>query len=189
MEISNRADLFDVTLQDNDALKIMQKKVIYKRRPLEKDISPYNTVILSLIQSNMNIQFVMGVYGLLTYLNSYLCKPEHTMGGVMKKASKEATGEGMKGKLRKIGNVFLTKQEVSTCEAIKSVLSLSMRTSNIDVIYLDTGFKKNRTRILKPQSLLDIMDPENTNVYATNIIEKYTNHPDDLEQLLCRFWY
>ena len=27
------------------------------------------------------------------------------------------------------------------------------------------------------------MDPEDTNVYATNIIEKYTNRPDDLEQL------
>ena len=64
-----------------------------------------------------------------------------------------------------------------------SVLSLSMRTLNIDVIYLDTGFKKNRTRILKHQSLLDIMDPEDTIVYATNIIEKYTNRPDDLEQL------
>ena len=120
MEICNRADLFDVTLQDilngcelsekeyNDALKIMQKKMS-----------------------------VTGVYGLLTYLTSYLCKPEHTMGELMKKASKEATGEGMKGKLRKIGNVFLTKQEVSSHEAIKRVLSLSMRTSNIDVIYLD----------------------------------------------------
>ena len=66
-EISNRADLFDVILQDilkacqlsekeyNVALKIMQKKVsvIYKRRPVEKDISPYNTVILSLDSSNV----------------------------------------------------------------------------------------------------------------------------------------
>ena len=195
--ISSKINLYDVTLGDilntchlsekeyNDALETMQKKVsiIYKRRPIEKDISPYNTVILSLLKSNMNIQFVTGVYGLLTYLTSYLCKPEHTMGELMKKASKEATGEDMKGKLRKIGNVFLTKREISTHEAIKRVLSLPMRTSNIDVIYLDTGLKKNRTRILKPQNMLDMMDPEDTKVYATNIIERYTKRPDELEKL------
>ena len=44
----------------------------------------------------------------------------------MKKASKEATGKDIKGKLRCIGNVFLTKREVSTHEAIKRVLSLPM---------------------------------------------------------------
>ena len=100
--ISSKIDLFDVTLGDilhtcrlsekeyNNALETMQKKVyiIYKRRPIEKDISPYNTVILSLLKSNMNIQFVTGVYGLLTYLTSYLCKPEHTMGELMKKSIK-----------------------------------------------------------------------------------------------------
>ena len=157
--------------------------IIYKRRPCEKDISPYNTVILSLLKSNMNIQFVMGVYGLLTYLTSYLCKPEHTMSELMKKAYKEASGKDIKENLRSIGNVFITKREVSTHEAIKRVLSLSMRTSNIDTIYIDTGIKKNRTRILKSQSVLQTMDPEDNNAYATNIIDKYANRPDVLEQM------
>jgi len=175
-EMTSVLDLSDVTLEDiletcdvshaeyNDALANMQKKlsIIYKRRPCEKDISPYNTVILSLLKSNMNIQFVTGVYGLLTYLTSYLCKPEHTMSELMKKASKEATGKDIKGKLRSIGNVFLTKREVSTYEAIKRVLSLCMRTSNIDTLYIDSGLKKNRTRILKSQTILQMMDPYDT---------------------------
>ena len=196
-EITSALDLSDVTLEDilescdlseteySDALECVQKKasIIYKRRPCEKDISPYNTVILSLLKSNMNIQFVMGVYGLLTYLTSYLCKPEHTMSELMKKASKEASGKDIKEKLRSIGNVFITKREVSTHEAIKRALSLPMRTSNIDTIYIDTGIKKNRTRILKSQSVLQTMDPEDNNVYATNIIDKYANRPDVLEQI------
>ena len=41
----------------------------------------------------MNIQFVAGVYARLTYLTSYLCKPEHTMSKLMKKALKEADGK------------------------------------------------------------------------------------------------
>ena len=44
----------------------------------------------------------------------------------MKKASKEAYGKDIRRKIHSIGNVFLTKREVSTHEAIKRVLSLSM---------------------------------------------------------------
>ena len=57
----------------------------------------------------------------------------------MKKASKEAYGKDIRRKIHSIGNVFLTKREVSTHEAIKRVLSLSMRYSNIDVLYVPTG--------------------------------------------------
>ena len=41
----------------------------------------------------MNIEFVTGVYAMLTCITSYLCKPEHTMSELMKKASKEAYGK------------------------------------------------------------------------------------------------
>ena len=56
-------------------------------------IGPYDTIILKLFKSNMNIQFVTGIYAMLIYLTSYLCKPEHTMSELMKKASKEAYGK------------------------------------------------------------------------------------------------
>ena len=98
----------------------------------------YNTVILKLLNSNMNLQFVTGLSVILTYLTSYVCKPEHAMSELMKKASKgekaskEAYGKDIKGKMLSIGNTFLTKREVSI-QAIKRVLSLPMRHSNIDV--------------------------------------------------------
>ena len=85
--------------------------------------------------------------------------------------------------MRSIGNVFLTKREVSTHEAIKRVLSLPMRHSNIDVLYVPTGLKKNRTRMLKSLSVLEKMHPDDTNVFASNIIDKYENRPDDLNSL------
>ena len=92
------------------ALGCAEKKIsiVYKRRPSEVNIGPYNTVILKLLKSNMNIQFVTGIYAMLTYLTSYLCKPEHTMSELMKKASKEAYGKDIRGKMHSIGNVFLT---------------------------------------------------------------------------------
>ena len=120
-----------------------KRYLLYKQKPCEVKIGPYYTVILKLLKSNMNLQFVTGVYAMLTYLTSYLCKPEHAMSKRMKKASKEAYGKDIKGKMLRVGNTFLSKCEVSTHEAIKRVLSLPVRHSNIDVLYVPTGLKKN----------------------------------------------
>ena len=163
----------------------MAKKItiVYKRKPNEEFVSPYNTVLLSLMKSNMNIQFVTGVYGLLAYLTSYLCKPEHKASELMKKAGKEASGLDLKEKLRKAGNVFLTKREVTTPEAIKRTLSLPMRSSNIACKYIFTGKSEDRLRVLKPKHILETMDPDDPDIYSVGIIERYVNRPDALNDL------
>ena len=48
----------------------------------------------------------------------------------------------IRGRMHSIGNIFLTKHEVSTHEAIKRVLCLCMRHSNIDVLYFPMGLTK-----------------------------------------------
>ena len=101
------------------ALDCVQKKltVICKRNPRERNTGPYNTVISSLFQRKTNIQFIM--YGVLAYIMVYIWKPESNMSELMKNASKEAYWMEIKNKLRSTGNVFLTKREMSTHEAIK----------------------------------------------------------------------
>ena len=60
---------------------------------------------------------------------------------------------------------------------------MSERHSNIDVMYVPTGLKKNRTRMLKSFSVLEKMHPHNANVFASNIIDKYENRPDNLHSM------
>ena len=191
------SDLSDVTLsqileecgvtaeQYDNALGCVEKKVsiLFKRKPSEVNIGPYNTVILKLLKGNMNLQFVTGVYAMLTYLMSYLCKPEHAMSEPMKKASKEAYEKDIEGRTLSIGNTFLTKRKVSTHEAIKRVLSLPMRHTSIDVLYVPTGLKKNRTKMVKSLSTLETMHPDDTNIFASNIIGKYENQLDNLHSM------
>ena len=93
----------------------------------------------------------------------------------MKETSMEAYEKDIKGKMFSIGNTFLTKCKVSTPEAIKRVLSLPISHLNIDVLYLPTGLKKNRTEMLKLLSVLEKMHPDNANVFASSIIDKYEN--------------
>ena len=135
------------------------------------------------MKSNMNIQFVTGHYGVLKYLTSYMCKPERTTSELMKKAAKECTNKGVQDKLYAIGNVFLTKREVSTDDAIVRTLSLPMRSSKIDTVFIVTGLKENRTRALKSRTVLENMHPDDENVYAPNILDKYMNRPDRPEKM------
>ena len=76
--------------------------VVYKRKSCEVNIGTYNTVILKLWKANINIQFVIGVYAMVTYLTSYLCKSEHTMSELTKKASNEAYGKDIRGKMHSL---------------------------------------------------------------------------------------
>ena len=83
--------------------------------------------------------------------------------------------------MRKVGNVLLTKREISTREATEPTFSSPMRSSNIRYDFIFTGPSEKRLMVLKLQEVLQKMHPEDTNVFANGITEKYANHPDDLE--------
>ena len=135
------------------------------------------------LKANMNIQYITSAYAVLAYLTSYLCKPEHTLGELMRKAVKEVNEAGVGNKLRAIGNVFITAREVSFQESTYHLLSHPFRRSNVDVQYIATGPKKQRTRVLKPRAVLETMDDDDTDVFAVGPIEKYENRPNVLEEM------
>ena len=58
-----------------------------------------------------------------------------------------------------------------------------MRHSNIDILYVLTSLKKNRTKMLKSLSILEKMHPDDADVFPSNIIEKYKNRPDNLHSM------
>ena len=165
------------------AMNTMQKNttILYKRKPNEINVVPYNTVLFGLLQSNMNIQFVTGSYGLLKYLVEYLTKDDKNTSEMMKNALKNGVGEDTRNKLKKIGNIFLRNREVGLHEATKRVLSGPFRRSNIATVYIPTGHQTERIRMLKPREILEQMDPDDTNIFSTNMIEKYANRPDNLD--------
>lgn len=77
--------------------------------------------------------------------------------------------------MHSIGNIFLTKFEFSTHEAVKGVLSLPMGHSNIDVLYNLASLKQNKSTMLKSLSISEKMHPDDVNVFASNINDKYKN--------------
>ena len=67
--------------QYDNALEVMDNRVsmVYKRKLSKGNISPDNKVPLSLVKSNMNLQFVCDIYGMILYLTKFLTRIENRM--------------------------------------------------------------------------------------------------------------
>lgn len=89
------------------------------------------------------------------------------MNELIKQVLKQAYGNTCK--VNPIGNMFLTKREVSAHETNKRILSFPVGHSNIDFLRV----KKNRIRMLKSPLILEKMHLGSVNIFPSNIIDKY----------------
>lgn len=165
----------------HDALNLSMKKnnILLKRKPAETCVNPYNPIIMKALRANMDIQYIRDVWGCVAYITSYMCKPERSMSELMRNACKEANT--VKDKLKSIGNVFLKSREVSQHEAIARLIGLPLKETNTSALFVPTGYRNQRTRLLKPPALLKHMDKDDMDVFVPNIIDKYAAQPSSLE--------
>ncbi len=171
--------------QYDNVIKIAHRKahVIYQRKPSEAYINPYNPVILEALEANMDIQIITNIWACIAYITSYITKPEKAMSELMRKAAKEAPEGNLSSHLYHVANAMRKGREVSQHEAIMRLLSIPLRKSNTEVLFVPTDTKENRTRILKPRKVLDSMDEDDKNIYVPSIHDKYGNRPDDMESI------
>ena len=167
------------------ALKTAQRRttIILKRDPSETKVNNYNSHILRALGANMDIQFITNIWACIAYLTSYMCKPERSMSELMRKASKEAANKNIQDALKDIGAIFIKAREVSEHEAISRILSLPLRRSNIDVAFIQTDLKENRTRLLKSKKSLKSLHNDDPDIYLPSIHEKYACRPNSLNNL------
>ena len=131
----------------------------------------------------MDIQLITSIWPCIAYITSYVTKPETCMSDLMRKASKEATEKGVAGRLHHVANQMRKGREVSHHEAIMRILSIPLRRSNISVVFIPTDMPENRTRVLKPQHILQNLDKQDTNIYLPSIHDKYAARPDKIESI------
>ena len=104
----------------------------------------------------MDIQYILDPYACVAYVTSYLCKAEKTMSELLSKASKEAHLKPVRDKLTLLGNVFLTHREILTDEAIYIILSMPLRQSSKQVVYLKKWKSYLRWTLTRKMSMLKV---------------------------------
>ncbi|KAL7302653.1 hypothetical protein TKK_0004714 [Trichogramma kaykai] len=154
---------------------LKNKKIFYKRNSLDVSINPYNPTILTLLESNMDLQGVLDAYAAAFYMVNYVTKIDAGLSKLLKEANEDVENGNynIQQRLAKIANAFINGSVMSAQEAAYQILSLPLCHSTRSSIYINTVPKENRSRILKNKKELENLPKNSTDIFRSNIFDKY----------------
>ena len=154
----------NITLDEYEsALKISQKgsTVVLKRNLNERMVNNFNPHYLLTWQANMDIQFVMDTYAVITYITDYMTKSDAGLTAELKKALNETKGCNDFEQLTYLKKVYFTHKQVGVSEATYRLLNgLSLTKSSLSNIFVATGFPQNRSAFYRSVSNEQQSEPE-----------------------------
>ena len=133
--------------------------------------------------ANVDLQPVFNHYKCITYVCSYFTKDETECSQAIANAAKEAKLSNMNVRdgLKKIGAAFLSTREVSSQECVyRCMPELWLRKIFPKTVFVSTDLPEKRIRIAKSQNDLDELDDDCTDIYKSNIIERYSLRPNGI---------
>lgn len=117
---------------------LSRPQVFLKRSSLEVGINAYNKDILHLWEANIDLQYILDEYSLMSYVTNYISKPFGGLAKILREAAEDCSNGFLnpREKLQKITNKFLNCNLMSAQEAAYHVLSLYLCKKSRKCIYL-----------------------------------------------------
>ncbi|XP_028408493.1 uncharacterized protein LOC114531049 [Dendronephthya gigantea] len=154
---------------------------LHLKRPVDSCfINNYFVAGIKGFAANVDLQPVFNHYKCITYVCSYFTKDETECSQAILNAAKEAKSSNMniRDGLKKIGAAFLSTREVSSQECVyRCMPELWLRKIFPKTVFVGTDLPEKRVRMTKTPSELDELDDESTDIYKSNIIERYSLRP------------
>ena len=85
--------------------------------------------------------------------------------------------------MKKIKKEFLGKRAFGCLESVMRILSMWLMKKSKKVVTVNSEMKENRVSLPKTQEQLSKMDDDDTDIFATSIIDRYAAGPNDLKQM------
>ena len=125
-------------------------KIYVKRNPKDTRVNPYSKKILMLMQSNIDVQFVLDPYACIGYIVEYINKPSRGISRLLRACVEEfrAGNFSIREKIKKLSYTYYTGTEISAQEAAWCRLRLPMSYSSSAVEFINTGPMKVNKFIL-----------------------------------------
>ena len=101
---------------------------------------------------------------------------------LFEEASKECgADDSIRQQMRKVGNVFLSHREASAQEAVYRLLSISLKKSSRQTIFVNTSKPETRVHILKPKREQEDLPDESEDIFLPNILDRHIERPKSVE--------
>ena len=160
---------------------------LHLKRPVDSCfINNYFVAGIKGFAANVDLQPVFNHYKCITYVCSYFTKDETECSQAIVNAAKEAKAENMniRDGLKKIGAAFLSTREVSAQECVyRSMPELWLRKIFPKTVFVSTDFPEKRLRVTKTQEELNELEDDSTDIYKSNIIERYSIRATNVNKL------
>ena len=186
MSMEEMLQLIGVELDSyTKALQMSMKgtTLILKHNIQDAFINGVNIDMLNLWGGNMDLQMVIDDVAAVMYVCSYMMKGEKAMGETLKRVVKECREDDIQTQMKKIKKEFLGKRAFGCLESVMRILSMWLTKKSRKVVTVNCEMKENRVSLSKTQEQLSKMDDDDTNVFATSIIDRYAARPSDLKQM------
>ena len=168
-----------------DALKIAKKgtTIILKRNLEDMHTNACNLAFLHMWNANIDLQFIVDEHSTIMYVCSYFMKSEKEIGEFLQNVSRETQNESVKFQMKQIGKEFINKRVVGSPEAAMRVLSLPLIEKTRKVIFVNSNQQDQRVVLPKAQSVLQTMEDDDEDVFATTIQDRYGSRPTILADM------
>lgn len=124
--------------------QLSSNKIFLKREPKDARINAYNKKILSLMRSNMDIQYVLDPHACCAYVVDYINKSSRGISRLLRACVEDHENGNLsiRDKLKLLANKFYNGTEISAQEAAWCRLKLPMSYSSYAVEFINTGPSK-----------------------------------------------
>ena len=132
-------------------------------------------------KANMDLQPVFNYYKAVSYMCAYFSKSETESSKALLQASKEikTLKLNVKESMYKLASAFATSRQISLQEAVSfSLPELWQRKCYPKTIFVNTNLPSNRFRMCKTEREIAELDPDSTDVFKRNMIERYMDRPN-----------
>ena len=105
------------------------------------------------------------------------------MGETLKRVAKECRDDDIQTQMKKVKKEFLGKTAFGCLESVMRILSMWLMKKSRKGVTVNCEMKENRVSLPRSQEQLSKMDDDETNVFATSVIDKYAARPNDLKEM------
>lgn len=156
-----------------------------QRTPSDIFTNNFNPNIAKLWYANTDIQFVLNAHGAASYCTSYMTKMDTTLTKALKQEFKACINDNSStlDRLKRMGTTLLHTQQISSQQAIYICLSLPLSTSSRDHQFINTAEPSERTLLLKRRHILETMPSTSTDIFCSDIIQKYADRNISLQNV------
>ena len=168
------------------ALSISQDSRHLKRPVDNCFINNYFPAGIKGFAANVDLQPVFNHYKCITYVCSYFTKDETECSQAITNAAREAKASNMdiRDGLKKIGAAFLSSREVSSQECVyRCMPELWLRKIFSKTVFVSIDLPEKRVRVTKNPHQLAELDDDSTDIYKSNLIERYSPRPKSISAI------